>query len=44
MKIIGVYPGTFDPVTAGHIDIIKRGLKLVDKLYIGVAADRKSVV
>ena len=39
MKIIGVYPGTFDPITAGHIDIIKRGLKLVDKLYVGVAAD-----
>jgi pantetheine-phosphate adenylyltransferase len=39
MTIIGVYPGTFDPITAGHIDIIKRGLKLVDKLYVGIAAD-----
>lgn len=39
MKIIGVYPGTFDPITAGHIDIIRRGLRIVDKLYVGVAAD-----
>lgn len=39
MKIIGVYPGTFDPITAGHIDIIRRGLIIVDKLYVGVAAD-----
>ena len=39
MNIIGIYPGTFDPITAGHLDIITRSLKLVDKLYIGVAAD-----
>lgn len=39
MKIIGVYPGTFDPITAGHIDIIRRGLRIVDQLYVGVAAD-----
>ncbi len=31
---IGVYPGTFDPVTNGHIDIIKRGKNLFDKLYV----------
>lgn len=31
---IGVYPGTFDPVTNGHIDIIKRGSLLFDKLYV----------
>ena len=33
---IGVYPGTFDPVTLGHADIIQRGAKLVDRLIIGV--------
>ena len=36
-KRIGLYPGTFDPVTLGHIDIIKRAVKLVDHLVIGVA-------
>jgi pantetheine-phosphate adenylyltransferase len=34
---IGIYPGTFDPITNGHLDIIARGLKVVDKLYIAVA-------
>ena len=34
---IGLYPGTFDPVTLGHLDIIKRAVKLVDTLVIGVA-------
>ena len=34
---IGLYPGTFDPVTLGHLDIIKRACVLVDKLVIGVA-------
>jgi pantetheine-phosphate adenylyltransferase len=34
---VGLYPGTFDPVTNGHLDIIKRALKLVDHLVIGVA-------
>ncbi len=36
---IGVYPGTFDPITHGHMDIIRRGAKLVDKLVIGVATN-----
>lgn len=36
---VGVYPGTFDPITNGHMDIIKRGLGLVDKLVIGVATN-----
>ncbi len=36
---IGIYPGTFDPITAGHLDIMLRALKVVDKLYIGIAAD-----
>src|SRR5688500_807750 len=36
---IAVYPGTFDPVTLGHIDIIRRGAHLVDKLVIGVTTN-----
>lgn len=36
---IGVYPGTFDPLTLGHIDIIRRGAKLVDRLVIGVTTN-----
>ncbi len=36
---IGVYPGTFDPVTLGHMDIIRRGAKLVDQLIIGVTTN-----
>ncbi len=34
---IGVYPGTFDPITNGHIDIISRAARLVDRLVVGVA-------
>ena len=37
---IGLYPGTFDPVTLGHLDIIKRAAALVDRLVIGVAINR----
>tara|TARA_Y100000741_G_scaffold222471_1_gene169707 strand:+ start:143 stop:640 length:498 start_codon:yes stop_codon:yes gene_type:complete len=37
MSKIGVYPGTFDPMTNGHLNIIKRSLKIVDQLIIGVA-------
>ena len=37
MERVGLYPGTFDPVTMGHMDIIGRGMKLVDRLIIGVA-------
>ncbi len=36
---IAVYPGTFDPITTGHLDIIRRGAKLVDHLIVGVAAN-----
>ena len=36
---IGIYPGTFDPLTLGHVDIIRRGARLVDKLVIGVATN-----
>ena len=37
MNKIGIYPGTFDPMTAGHMDIIKRSLRIVDNLVIAVA-------
>uniref|UniRef100_UPI0040478DDC pantetheine-phosphate adenylyltransferase n=2 Tax=Yoonia sp. TaxID=2212373 RepID=UPI0040478DDC len=37
---VGLYPGTFDPVTNGHLDIIRRGCTLVDRLVIGVAINR----
>ncbi len=36
---IGIYPGTFDPITKGHLHIIKRASKLVDHLIVGVATD-----
>ena len=36
---IGVYPGTFDPITRGHRDIIRRGAKLVDELIVGVTTN-----
>jgi len=36
---IGVYPGTFDPITLGHMDIISRGARLVDELIIGVTTN-----
>ena len=39
MTRVGLYPGTFDPVTNGHIDIIGRAVKMVDKLVIGVAVN-----
>ncbi|MGF1545360.1 MAG: pantetheine-phosphate adenylyltransferase [Parvularculaceae bacterium] len=38
-KRIGLYPGTFDPLTLGHVDIIERAVKLVDELVIGVATN-----
>jgi pantetheine-phosphate adenylyltransferase len=36
---VGVYPGTFDPITLGHADIIRRGTKLVDRLILGVTTN-----
>lgn len=38
--LIGLYPGTFDPITLGHLDIIQRAMTLVDRLVIGVAINR----
>ena len=39
MSKIGIYPGTFDPITNGHIDLIKRSLKIVSKLIVAVSND-----
>ena len=39
MQRVGLYPGTFDPITNGHVDIVGRAVKLVDRLVIGVAAN-----
>ena len=39
LQRVGVYPGTFDPITLGHADIIRRGAKLVDKLILGVTTN-----
>ena len=39
MERVGLYPGTFDPITNGHLDVIGRAVKLVDKLIIGVAVN-----
>ena len=36
---VGIYPGTFDPITYGHIDVVKRALKIVEKLIIAVSND-----
>jgi len=42
-KIIGLYPGSFDPITNGHLDIITRASKIVDILIIGVAENEKKI-
>ena len=37
MNKVAIYPGTFDPITFGHIDVIKKGLKLFDKLVVAIS-------
>jgi len=39
VKRTAIYPGTFDPVTLGHVDVVHRGLKLFDRVVVGVAAN-----
>ena len=41
MKKVVIYPGTFDPITNGHIDLIERASKLFDKLIVGIASNQK---
>ena len=38
MSKIAIYPGTFDPITFGHIDVIKKGLKVADKIIVAISA------
>jgi len=41
MKRTAIYPGTFDPITLGHVDVVTRGLKVFDRIVIGVAENPK---
>lgn len=41
--VVGIYPGSFDPVTLGHLDLIKRSAKMVDTLIVGVLNNKKKV-
>ena len=44
MNKTAIYPGTFDPITFGHIDVIKKSLKLFDKIVVGVSDERIEIV
>ena len=39
MERIAVFPGSFDPITVGHVDIIKRGLKIFDRIIVGIGSN-----
>jgi pantetheine-phosphate adenylyltransferase len=39
MKVVAIYPGTFDPITNGHVDLVERGSRMFDKLILSVAAN-----
>jgi len=41
VKRTAIYPGTFDPITLGHMDVVKRGLKVFDRIVVGVAENPK---
>ena len=41
MKKVAIYPGTFDPITFGHIDVIKKSLKLFDKVIVAISDGNK---
>ena len=41
MKKVAIYPGTFDPITYGHVDVIKKSLKVVDKIFIAISENSK---
>ena len=44
MNKIAIYPGTFDPITFGHIDVIKKALKLFDKLVVAVSDGENKII
>ena len=41
MKNIGIYPGTFDPITYGHIDVIRKSLKFLNKLIVAISINNE---